>query len=180
MLKVLTEVQINALLSTPDWRTRLGRRDRAFLHILALGGLRIQEVCSLRMDELEWEGANLRLTFAGKGGYVRTVALPPRAVSAIKQHIVGNTSPFLFPGRGGALATRSGHQIVVAAAAQAGLPAWVHPHSLRHTFGTLLMRKSGDLFLVSKVLGHRNVQTTSQYYLAYDRSYADRAARIIT
>jgi integrase len=179
MLKVLTEVQVDALLAAPDWRTRLGKRDRAFLHILALGGLRISEACNLRMDELEWEGDSLRLTFAGKGGYVRTVSLPERAVKALKMHIVGQTSAFVFPGRGEALSARAAHSIVVSAAQKAGLPDWVHPHSLRHTYGTLLMRKTGDLFLVSRVLGHRNMQTTTQYYLAYDRTYADRAAEAI-
>lgn len=179
MLQVLTEDQVNALLSAPDHRTREGRRDRAFLHILGLGGLRIAEACNLKVTDIEKVGEEMFLTFTGKKGKTRTVALPSRAVSAVERHLTGHKSPFVFPGYSGPLTSRAGYNIVLRHARDAGLPDWVHPHSLRHTYGTRLMRATGDLFLVSRVMGHSSTQTTAQYYLAYDRSYASRASKAV-
>jgi len=88
------------------------------------------------------------------------------------------TSDYLFAGRSGPLSPRSGHFIVCSYAKKIGLPDWVHPHSLRHTYGTKIMRETGDIFLVSRVLGHADISTTAKYYLAYDPSYADKAAEV--
>jgi integrase len=179
VLQVLTDEQVNALVNVPDLRTRQGRKDRAFLSILAYGGLRIQEACSLRRDEVRVEGDRVRLTFAGKGGKTRTVSLPQRAVSGLVKHMQSHTSPYVFTGRGGLPMTpNGGYKVVERNAIQAGLPSWVHPHTLRHSYGTKLMRETGDIFLVSRVLGHANMQTTARFYLAFDQSYADRAADV--
>jgi integrase/recombinase XerC/integrase/recombinase XerD len=71
-----------------------------------------------------------------------------------------------------------GYKVVERNGIKGGLPEWLHPHALRHYYGTKLMRETGDIFLVSRVLGHSNMQTTARYYLAFDASYADRAAKI--
>lgn len=178
MLNVLTDRQITALVSAPDSRTRLGKRDSALLHVLAYGGLRIAEACGLKRGEVEVMDGRTRLTFAGKGSRVRTVSLPPPAVEALACWLKMHRSPYVFPGRGGPLSTRAGRDVMMLWAEKVGLPGWVHPHSLRHSYGSKLMRSTGDLFLVSRVLGHANVNTTSKYYLSYDASYADRAAKV--
>lgn len=179
MLKVLTDEQIEALINAPDLRTRQGRKERAFLSLLAFGGLRIQEVCSLRRDEVHVVGDLIRLTFAGKGGKTRTVTLPRRAVSDVVRHLSTHSSPYVFPGRYALPITpNGGYKIVERNVMAAGLPSWVHPHTLRHSYGTKLMRETGDIFLVSRVLGHSKIDTTARYYLAFDPSYADRAANV--
>ena len=76
------------------------------------------------------------------------------------------------------MAVRSGYDVVVRSAQAANLPAWVHPHTLRHSYATKLIRATGDVFLVSRVLGHSNMQTTARYYLSYDATYADKAAEV--
>ena len=180
VLQVLTDNQVEQLISAPDLRTPQGRKDRAFLSIMAYGGLRIQEVCSLRRDEVQLTGDLIRLTFAGKGGKTRTVSLPPlSAVSGLIKYMQTHTSPYVFPGRGGLPMTpNGGYKIVQRNAAKAGLPDWVHPHTLRHSYGTRLIKQTGDIFLVSRVLGHSDISTTARFYLAFDASYADRAARV--
>lgn len=178
MPKVLTEEQRDLLVDTPDCRTRLGKRDRALLSILAYGGLRIAEACSLKREEVTREGTKMRLTFAGKGGHSRTVSLPLRASSAVEKYLMTHTSPFVFPARGGPLKVSGARKRVYLHAEAAGLPEWVHPHTLRHTYGSTLQRKKGDLFLTARVMGHRSIKTTAEYYLAFDSNYADLAAEV--
>ena len=186
MLKTLTDAQVDALVAAPDARTRDGIRDRAFLHILAFGGLRIAEACGLAKTNINYgPSGQMWLTFEGKGGRTRTVSLPKRAVSAIEKWLPYLDTTWLFPsrlgrstGRYGPFTTRGAHKLVTRAVLKAGLPIWVHPHSLRHTYGTKLMRETGDIFLVSRVLGHSTIKTTASYYLGFDTSYADRAAEV--
>jgi integrase/recombinase XerD len=180
LLKTLTDAQVDALVVAPDVRTRDGIRDRAFLHILAFGGLRIAEACGLAKTNINYgPSGQMWLTFEGKGGRTRTVSLPKRAVSAIEKWLPYLDTTWLFPSRlhgHEVITTRGAHKLVTRAALKAGLPIWVHPHSLRHTYGTKLMRETGDIFLVSRVLGHSTIKTTASYYLGFDTSYADRAA----
>lgn len=176
MLQVLDDAQVEALVSAPDGRAKRGKRDKALLAILAYGGLRIAEACSLKVSEVQRQGSKTRLVFAGKGGRVRTVSLPQKAAAMVLSHLATNDSPFLFPGRHGPLTARGGRLIVTYWVRKAGLPDWVHPHTLRHSYGTKLIKQTGDLFLVSRVMGHANISTTAAYYLAFDPSYADRAA----
>ena len=179
MLKVLTDEQVKALVNAPDLRTREGAKEQALLSIMAYGGLRVQEVCNLRRDSVQVEGDFVRLTFDGKGSKTRTVSLPRRAVSGLFKHLASHRSPYVFPGRYGPPMTPNGaYKIVQRNSRKARLPEWVHPHTLRHSFATKLMRETGDLFLVSRILGHANMQTTARFYLAFDAKYADRAAEI--
>lgn len=179
MKQVLTDEQVEALVAAPDLRTRNGYKERALLSIMAYGGLRIAEAVGLRRDAVKTSDGKTRLTFAGKGGKVRTVALPLRAVSVLQKHLTTHNSPFVFPGRDGhPMRPRGGSYVVERAVEASGLPSWIHPHALRHYYGTKLMRETGDLFLVSRVLGHSNMNTTARFYLAFDASYADRAAEI--
>lgn len=180
MLKILTDQQLNTLLAAPDLRTLQGRRDQALLAVLIYGGLRIAEACNLRRENLEYVGDTMRLTFAGKGRKVRTVTLPAKGAIIIRSWLRKSDSDYLFPGKGGAkaLSTRTGHWIVRTNSEKGRLPTWIHPHSLRHTFGSKTIRGTGDLFLTSRVMGHANVSTTAKFYLAFDPTYADRAAEI--
>ena len=176
LLQVLDEASINSLLNAPDLRTRRGRRDKALMSVMAYGGLRIAEACSLKYSDIQYRDEYIRLTFSGKGNKTRTVTLPPQAVSALESHLKGVQAGYIFPGRDGPLKPRMARDIVEQHARTAGLPDWVHPHTLRHSYATFLMRKTGDLFLVSRVLGHSNTVTTDKYYLSFDASYADKAA----
>jgi len=178
MPRVLTDAQRDKLVNTPSCKTRQGKRDRALLAILAYGGLRIAEACSLRREDITMEDGQMRLTFTGKKGHARTVSLPRRAVSEVVSSLATHTSAFVFPGRDGPLGVRAGRYVVMAHAKAAGLPEWVHPHTLRHTYGSSVQRALGDLFLTARVLGHRSVKTTADYYLAFDSKYADRAAGV--
>lgn len=180
-VKILTKEQIERLLSQPDRRTERGRRDVAMMGLMALGGLRISEVTNLRRDEVIVDDGRTRLVFAGKGGKVRTVTLPEKAAVWLNKYMLTHTSPYAFPGRYGPhspISANAAWRTVTAHAEAAGLPKWFHPHSLRHTYATALIRSTSNLHLVQRVLGHSSPQTTATYYLAFDRSDADKAAEV--
>lgn len=182
-VRALTESQVKALVSAPDGRTRYGNRDRALIAVMAYGGLRIAEACSLSREDIELDGRHTRLTFVGKGGKQRTVSLPQRAATVLKTHLTTHTSPFVFPtalggGSTGHLMPRHARLIVQSYAREVGLPTWFHPHSLRHTYASTVQRKLGDLHLTQNVLGHSSPATTAAYYLAFDPRYADKAAAV--
>jgi integrase/recombinase XerD len=180
MVQVLSKDEVGRLLEVPDLRCRSGRRDRALLSTMVLGGLRIAEASGLRRDEVfEVEGV-VRLTFAGKGGKRRTVTLPTQAAAALLDHLNHSTGEFVFSARtdrSAALSPRAARYITQKCFASAGLPDWAHPHSLRHTCATMLLRATnGDMRTVQRTLGHSSPVTTAKFYDGYDSTDSDRAA----
>jgi len=146
---------------------------------MVLGGLRIAEACGLRRDEVfEHDGA-LRLTFNGKGNKLRTVTLPTVAADALRATLADHTKPYCFPTvhAGTRLSVRGGRFVAAQCFTAAGLPEWVHPHSLRHTCATLLLRATnGDIRTVQRTLGHASPETTSRHYDGWNSTDSDRAA----
>lgn len=181
-VKVLTKDEVERLLAVPDLRTRNGRRDLAFLSVMALGGLRIQEACTLRRDEVSDEGGVMRLTFTGKGRKLRTVTLPSRAAEAVRRTLHDfrrKPTEYVFHGRSHLkpMSVRGGRYIADQCFERARLEAWVHPHSLRHTCATMLLRATnGDMRTVQRTLGHASPATTAKHYDGWDSTDTDRAA----
>lgn len=176
---VLTKDEVERLLAAPDRRTRYGRRDVAFLSVMALGGLRIAEACSLRRDEVFDHDGLMRLTFSGKGDKLRTVTLPSVAADAVRRTLNDFKSEYVFVGRchKRPLTPRGGRWIADQHFMSAKLEAWVHPHSLRHTCATMLLRATnGDMRTVQRTLGHSSPQTTAKHYDGWDSTDSDRAA----
>lgn len=181
--RVLRPQQITALLAVPDRRTHQGRRDAALLAVMVLGGLRVGEAVRLTHENLDWEGATGRLTFKSeKSSVLRTVSLPRVGGRLLREWLDDPRSGrwWLFPGRRGEhLSCRAARDMVYARSRAAGLPTWMHPHSLRHTFATSVMRRTGNLFLVQKLLGHTNPGSTARFYLAFSVEDADHAASVL-
>lgn len=176
---VLRPAQADRLLATGDHRTHKGRRDTALLAVMVLGGLRIHEAVRLTRDAVYEEQGKLRLEFLGKGQRRRTVTLPPTAARAMRAWLADERAGrwFIFPGRQGEhLSIRAAQDMLKARCRAAGLPVWVHAHSLRHTYASTIMRATGDLHLVQNILGHASPTTTSRYYLAFSPRDADRGA----
>lgn len=178
MLRVLNKEQVNSLLAVCDQRTRDGRRDRAFLASMVWGGLRIAEACNLQRSDVEFVEGRVRLMFTGKGRKTRTVTLPKAVSKTFRRLLADHDDTWLFHGHypNKPVSLRGGYHIVVTRAREAGLPEWVHPHSLRHTYATLLLRATSDIHLVSTVLGHADIRTTVRSYIAADPRASRRAA----
>ena len=178
---VLKPIQIRRLLALPDRRRKRGKRDAGLLAVLACGGLRLGECCRLTIADIEI-GKRLRITTKTAKSRLprfRTITLPNPASKLLRDWLAQSESRFwVFPGRRNeALSTRQAGRIVKAYLREIGC-GWAHPHTLRHSYATILIHQSHDIWLTQKQLGHASVTTTNIYAHA-DPSDADRAATAI-
>jgi site-specific recombinase XerD len=138
---------------------------RAVVLVLAHTGLRVSELCALRVSDVVISERRGKLIVRGKGEKVREVPLNAEARWALREWLaVRPTVPSdaLFVGRRGGLTPNGVWGIVRKCARRAGVDA--HPHMLRHTFATRLLREAGaDLVTVAELLGHESLDTTARY-----------------
>lgn len=168
--KALSETDVEALLAAPDTGDPLGMRDRAMLEVLYATGLRVTELVSLSLEQLNLRQGVLR-TF-GKGNKERLVPLGGEALHWLTHYLRepretllnGKVSDVVFPSRRGDLMTRQTfwHRIKLHAR-QAGVAASISPHTLRHAFATHLLNHGADLRTVQMLLGHSDLSTTQIY-----------------
>jgi integrase/recombinase XerD len=151
----------------PAWKAE---RDAALLEVLYACGARVSEAVGLRTNEIEPSLRVLRLT--GKGSKTRIVPLGSRARKALEAWMAGGRARLpgaakvaqVFLTRSGRPMTRlDAWRAVKAAAARAGLPADISPHTLRHSFATHMVEGGADLRSVQEMLGHASIKTTEVY-----------------
>ena len=139
-------------------------RDLAILELLYASGLRVAELASLDLDDVDRSDQTVRVR--GKGGKERVVPYGDAAAGALEAHLGrrGFDDGPLFPNaRGSRLTVRSMHTIVRRSARAAGLTRRVTPHTLRHTFATHLLDSGADLRMIQELLGHSRLSTTQRY-----------------
>jgi integrase/recombinase XerC len=170
--RVPTTEEINGLLNSemPESAT-FPERDRAIFELLYGCGLRNSELTGIELDDIE--DANGVILVRGKGKKQRYVPLEGAAAEALQEYRkrrqqllngAGKTTRRLFINqRGGPLTTRSVGRIVKQIAVQKGLPSDVHPHTLRHAFGTHMLSEGADLRAIQELLGHERLSTTQKY-----------------
>jgi len=168
--EVLTVAEMDRVLDQPDTTTDKGVRDRTMMEMSYAAGLRVSELVSLRMEDLNREAGFLRVT--GKGSRQRLAPLGKEALFWMERYVSETRpklmkkglNPFLFPGRGGAghITRQAFWQKVQEYAVKAGLPR-IHPHTFRHSFATHLLEGGADLRTVQTLLGHANIVTTQIY-----------------
>jgi len=167
--KYLTGEQVEALLAAPDDTVR-GRRDRAMLETLYATGLRVSELVSLRLADVNLELGFVRVT--GKGGKQRLVPLGSKAQEALRDYLgqargallQGRASPHLFvTGRGSAMTRQAFWMLLRRHGLQAGIRQKLSPHVLRHSFATHLLEGGAGLRSVQTMLGHADISTTEIY-----------------
>jgi integrase/recombinase XerC len=167
----LSQDEINRLLKTPDFSTPQGQRDRALLELLYASGLRVSEIASLDVGQVDLETNEIRVW--GKGAKERVVLMGKPAAEALtaylkkgRPELLGDkkTSKALFVNRyGGCLTERSVQKLLGRYARIAGIKKRVHPHMLRHTFATHLLDGGADLRVVQELLGHASLSSTQIY-----------------
>jgi len=168
--KTLSEADVEALLAAPDSGDPLGLRDRAMLEVLYASGLRVTELVSLRLEQINPRQGVLR-TF-GKGNKERLVPLGDEAMHWLERYLrqgrgllLGDkASDVVFPSLRGEQMTRQTfwHRIKLHART-AGIAASISPHTLRHAFATHLLNHGADLRTVQLLLGHTDLSTTQIY-----------------
>jgi integrase/recombinase XerC len=147
-------------------------RDRALVELLYGGGLRVGELASLDVRDVDLHRGDVRVR--GKGGVERVVPLPAQARRAIARYLDARRAPGLLSqplftalrAREGVrrrLDTRDVRRILRKRALAAGLADRVHPHRLRHSYATHLLDMGADLREIQELLGHRSLSTTEKY-----------------
>jgi integrase/recombinase XerC len=171
--RVPTIEEVNALLDSqmPE-SSAFAERDRAILELLYGCGIRNSELIGINVDDIRW--SNEVVLVRGKGRKERYVPLGESAAVAVKaylparQRVLGETKrtterALLVNLRGTRLMTRSVGRIVKQVAVSKGLSPDVHPHTLRHAFGTHMLEEGADLRAIQEMLGHERLATTQRY-----------------
>jgi len=166
----LSEIQVEALLESPDVDTPLGLRDRTMLELMYASGLRVSELVALKSLELSLNDGVLRIT--GKGAKTRLVPFGAQARQWLERYLRdargvildGQVDDALFVTRRGGPMTRQMFWVLIKKHAQrAGISAPLSPHTLRHAFATHLLNHGADLRVVQLLLGHADISTTQIY-----------------
>lgn len=170
--RVPTMEEINGLLNTdmPD-SAAFPERDRAIFELLYGCGLRNSELVGVELGDIE--EANGVILVRGKGKKQRYVPLEGAAAEALaayrkaRKKVLNatrkSTKRLFINQRGGPLTTRSVGRIVKKIAVARGLPPDIHPHTLRHAFGTHMLTEGADLRAIQEMLGHERLSTTQKY-----------------
>jgi len=169
-LDLVTGIELERLLSSPDPKELKGLRDKAILELFFSTGLRVSELCSLNQDSLDL--SREEFSVRGKGEKVRVVFLSPTAKDAIRAYLKGrkDMEEALFVGlskinknANERLTPRSIERLVHYYATKAGISKKMTPHVLRHSFATDLLQNGADIRSVQMMLGHSSVSTTQIY-----------------
>ena len=165
--RFLTIDEILSLLDKPRGDTFKATRDRAILELLYSSGLRVSELTSLDISDLDIKGSLVRVK--GKGRKERIVPVGSKAMNAIQNYLperisLRKKSPALFlNNRGGRLTQRSVRRILLHYSRMSNLKGDLSPHTLRHTFATHLLHEGADLRSIQELLGHTSLSTTQKY-----------------
>ena len=168
--RVLTYDDVDRILAAPPLDTPRGIRDSAMIHLMYASGLRVSELCSLKLSELDRKTGTVAPL--GKGGKRRIVPVGQVALEKLDLYIDvirpisknADKEPCLFLSPRGKRFTRQGFwKLLKTHARGAGIKTPISPHKLRHSFATHLLRGGADLRAVQAMLGHADLGTTEIY-----------------
>ncbi len=169
---------VNRVLDAQDEAGAWPARDRVIFELLYGCGIRNSELCGLDLRSIRW--ADDAVLVRGKGKKERLVPLGDAAAAALREYLAVREARLTAAGKGGLVAagplllnfrmrgtcrltTRSVGRIVKAIALSRGLSGDVHPHTLRHAFGTHMLEEGADLRAIQEMLGHERLSTTQRY-----------------
>jgi integrase/recombinase XerD len=168
--KYLSLEEVEKLLAQPSAETSLGIRGRAMLEMLYGTGLRVSELATLRVADLNVEAGYVRTL--GKGNKQRIVPVGRAAIGAVEKYCAearprlldSGLSPYLFVSRRGKRLTRQSVWLMLSRYGKvAGIRKRITPHLLRHSFATHMLARGADLRSLQMMLGHSDISTTQIY-----------------
>lgn len=175
---VLSISEMAALLESPDDRTPKGIRDRAMLELLYATGIRVTELISLKMSDLNM---NMEYIVCRDREKERIIPFGREAKKALEKYLKSarqelleqNVSEILFPNCSGTDMSRQGFwKLLKQYAKKAGIQMEITPHTLRHSFAVHLVDNGADLRVVQEMLGHSDISTTMLYSARTREVYA--------
>lgn len=168
---VLTLQEIDDIINSIDLSKNEGQRNRAMIEVLYSCGLRVSELCTLRLSDLYIEEQFLRVT--GKGGKQRLVPVSPRAIAEIEAYLEDRNrieikrgyEDYLFISERlkKPLSRITVFHIVKELVQAVGIKKNVSPHTFRHSFATHLLEGGANLRVIQAMLGHESIATTEIY-----------------
>ena len=168
--------EVFSLLESPSTHEASGVRDRAMLELLYSTGMRVSELVSCDMTDLDFDIEMVRVK--GKGNRERMIPIGGPAVKALNDYFIQRDiqlkkclqqgrkfdgAAVFLNNRGSRLTTRSVERLIAEYGRKAGIDKPVTPHVLRHSFATHLLEMGADLRSVQELLGHASLSTTQKY-----------------
>lgn len=172
---VLSQEEIGRILLQPDLETIQGLRDRAILEILYSCGIRVSELCNLKLYDVD----DIAIRVQGKGGKERVVPIGSPAIKALDNYLdvrgdcKERDAPLFVSKRGKPLNRTAVWSLVKDYAKQARISKNISPHTFRHSFATHLLDNGADLRIIQELLGHSNISSTDRYTHISQRGLQD-------
>lgn len=167
---VLTVEEIDRLIGSIDRSSREGQRNRAILETLYSCGLRVSELCNLKLSDLYLNEGFIKVE--GKGSKQRLVPISPKAISELNNYFPDRNAGLIKPGYedfvfisrfGKNISRIMVFHIIKELAGMAGIKKTISPHTFRHSFATHLLEGGANLRAIQCMLGHESIGTTEIY-----------------
>ena len=168
--EVLTVEEIDTIIATVEMSKKEGQRNRAILETLYSCGLRVSELCNLKLSELYFDEGFIKVE--GKGSKQRLVPISPRAIKEIKYWLLDRNvgkikkgfEDYVFLARwGNSISRIMVFHLIKELAEKAGITKNISPHTFRHSFATHLLEGGANLRAIQCMLGHESIATTEIY-----------------
>lgn len=171
--KLLTDAEVELILSAIDTSTPAGHRNRTIVETLWATGMRISELCGLKFSDLNLEEDEI--TVFGKGGKERIVLISHRAKAYLNEYLektrpkliekseLKDSDTVFINNTGFQLQQKSIHRMLAETGKAVKLQKQVSPHVFRHSFATRLLENGADLRVVQELLGHASISNTQIY-----------------
>jgi integrase/recombinase XerC len=170
--RFLYPTEIDLLLNAPDPTQMMGRRDKAILETLYAAGVRVSELVSINMADIDWDEESILIR--GKGNKERLAPMGRQSKAALLDYVQHSRNLLLQAGQtttdalflnkfGSRLSARSVRNIINKYVDTVAITQKVSPHTLRHSFATHLLNGGADLRTVQELLGHVKLSTTQIY-----------------
>ena len=167
--QILTNEEVENLLSQPNCIDAKGYRDKAMLELLYATGIRVTELIDLNIDDVNLAAGAIRCASKGKERYI---PMYPEAVKALSEYITlvrpqmiaSPDEPSLFVNVSGERMSRQGFwKIIKFYQKKAGIEKDITPHTLRHSFAAHLLENGADIHAIQEMLGHSDISSTQVY-----------------
>ena len=174
MPQVLTLSEVERLLSKPDLRTAIGKRDKAMIELLYATGIRVTELISLTLADVNTAMGYIKCKGTSKTRVIPLGSMASKAIDVYlkdgRGFLITSEEDALFVNYYGKQLTRQGFwKVIKRYSDEAGIHKSITPHTLRHSFAFHLVQNGADLKAVQEMLGHSDV-TTTQIYLEMSNS----------
>jgi len=179
----LTLEEINKFFNSFDTNNIFELRDRCIFEIMYVSGLRISEVCNLKLEDIDFLEQEIKIL--GKGNKQRIVPFGEKTLQILRQYLVhsrpyickhkSKKNEYLFISKkGGKLDRKSVWKFLQKYSLRAGIIRTISPHTFRHSFATHMIQNQADIRIVQELLGHSDISTT-QIYTHIDKRHLKEA-----